>query len=729
MKKNKLVGKIIDCTLNILIVLFAIFLLISMYTAFQVKVLKNQYSNFFGYSLFEVQTGSMHGTIEAGDWIIVKTTRDVGIGDVVTYKHGSEFITHRIIESYKGTFITKGDANNAKDEPIDQSQIVGKVVKTLHGFGILRRTIFNPFVILLLIVSLYLFNLTFKTGKSEFDLKVEKIIKVLKEIIKEKMGSKKVSSTKNDSDIKKEKVRVTIESPKEIIESPKEEPNIITVVNEIEENTSNVDNLNGNTSDDIITKQNDSDEKIIPKQDDDLDTSEEKVIPKQSEDELSKTAMFRMISIQPDDNSEYYKEEEKTDNEEIVDVDDLSKTAIFRTIPADTHDVDTKENKVVEEHKEKYTEVVSLSLNAEAIEEEVVEHKITKEYITERIKSKKAKNILDKSFFIKRIVYDEILTVLLKNERAYINKSNMRNQFIDEYMNLKYFSFDVDRKNIKKAIKSYGDDLISKFIRDEKKVNTAKAYTDCFILISNIEDKTKCDIKSEVQNLYDYDDEVISNMAFDIEQIITFANENINEILEKLDTNTFEVKYNKIVGKKSLYGVVLKHNIAFSKVYSDYIVDKTYSEGIISEDKLAVLLNMLLCKLVSDMMKSDYDSKYIVYIPNPLYGKDKKLDKLVSTIDNEYAKNHIFFLTSVSNMLNNKEDIKRLRKKGYGFALAFNKSVDLKNDDMGYIYMADYYFIDSYLDVSKVCETLPTEIINNLIKDSISKKIGDYGGD
>ena len=173
----------------------------------------------------------------------------------------------------------------------------------------------------------------------------------------------------------------------------------------------------------------------------------------------------------------------------------------------------------------------------------------------------------------------------------------------------------------------------------------------------------------------------------------------------------------------------MNHNISFSKVYRDYIVDKTYNEGIVSEDKVAVLLNLLLCKIVTDMMKGDYDSKYIVYVPNALYGKDKKLDKIISTLDNEYAKSHVYILTSVSNMLSNKDDIKRLRKKGYGFAVAFNKRVEIKNDDMGYIYMADYYFMDSYLDADNICELIPTDIIKNIIKDNISKKIGDYGGE
>lgn len=705
MKNNKLVGKVIDYALNVFIVLFAIFLLISMYTAFQVKLLGNEYSNFFGYSLFEVQTGSMHGTIESGDWIVVKTNRDVNIGDIVTYKHGNDFITHRIIESYKGTYITKGDANNAKDDPIDQSQIVGRVVKVLHGFGILRKTIFNPFVIALIIITLYLFNLTFKSGKSKFDMKVEEIIKVFKEMVLKKRKT-------SESSIKTEKVKVTIDSPKTIIneEIPS---NIISVFN---------DNDSIKKADSKLDVQDSKIENVESKEN-------ETVSNYDNEDELSKTAMFRMISIQPDEKPKFYKETDEIKDEEVIDVDDLSKTSVFRIISADSQDVDKEENKVVEKEKEKFTEVVNLTLNAEEVDVPIIEREITSEYIDERIKSKKAKNILEKAFIVKRIVYDEILNVLLKDSRAYIYKSNMRNEFIDEYMNVKFFSFDSDRKNIKKCIKSFSDDLISKNIRDEKKVNIIRAYTDCFLFISNIEDKKKYSLKDEIKSIFDFDDDIIEKIASDIEKIIGYSNDNLNRILDKMDTNAFEIKYNKIIGQKGLYGVQLNHNISFSKVYSDYIVDKTYSEGIISEDKIAVLLNLLLCKIVSDMMKSDYDSKYIVFVPNALYGKDKKLDKIISILDNEYAKSHVYILTSVSNMLINKDDIKRLRKKGYSFALAFNKHVNLKNDDMGYIYMADYYFMDSYLDASKICEYIPDEIVNKIIKDNISKKIGDYGGE
>lgn len=715
MKKNKLVGKIIDYTLNILIVLFAIFLLISMYTAVQVKILKNEYANFFGYSLFEVQTGSMHGTIEAGDWIVVKSTKDVKVKDIITYKHGKDFITHRVVEIYKGSYVTKGDANSSKDEPIDRDQVVGKVTKTLHGFGILRKTIFNPIVIVSLIICLYLFNLTFKTGKTEFDMVIEKIIR----IIKKKFFNKK-PTVKNE--IKSEKVKVVLDNPKDI--APNVESfmpaNIITVVNDNDklakvEETSNVsDNVEETKKEDILSEK-------------DINST-----GKIDDDKFANTAMFRMIDIQSDDKPHYYHEEDKGEDAEVVDidVDELSKTSVFRIISADSNDVDKEENKKIEKQKEKFTEVVGLKLNAEEITPPVKVKEITKEYISEKIKSKKAKNILDKTFFIKRIVYDEVLDVLLSKEKSYILKSPMRKDYIDQYMNFKYFGIESDRVDIKKNMASYSKQLRSKFIRDERKVKTIDAYSNAFEFIHNIESKTgTIDYRKEILAFKEFDDEILDKMELDISNIINYSNECLNEILDKLDTNTFKDQYNKIIGQKSLYGVVLEHNISFSKVYSDYIVDKTYTEGIVAEDKIAVLLNILLCKITKDIMKHDYDSKYIVYVPNDLYGKEKKLDKIISTIDNDYAKSHVFFLTSVSNMLVNEDDMKRLSKKGYHFALSFNKPVKFNSEDMGYIYLADYYFIDTHLEVDKVCETLPSEIIDKLIKDNLDKKIGDYKGD
>ena len=136
-KKKRLLEKLINIFLNILIFIFGVFLLISIYNNIQINILGNDYSSFFGYSMFEVQTGSMKDAINPGDMIVVKNEPDIKLNDIITYKEGNEFITHRVIEVYNETYVTQGDANNTKDKPITKSQVVGKVVKILPGFGII----------------------------------------------------------------------------------------------------------------------------------------------------------------------------------------------------------------------------------------------------------------------------------------------------------------------------------------------------------------------------------------------------------------------------------------------------------------------------------------------------------------------------------------------------------------------------------------------------------------
>ena len=117
--KRGIYEKLINMILDILIVICGFFLLVFIYNNVQVKILGNEYSSFFGYSTFEVQTGSMADTINPGDWIVVKITKNVKLNDIITYSQKGEFITHRVVETYKDSFITKGYSNNSKDSAIN----------------------------------------------------------------------------------------------------------------------------------------------------------------------------------------------------------------------------------------------------------------------------------------------------------------------------------------------------------------------------------------------------------------------------------------------------------------------------------------------------------------------------------------------------------------------------------------------------------------------------------
>ena len=106
------------------------------YTFIMTDVLKRDYANVFGYTYFVVATGSMSGTIEVNDVVIVKLGEEPNINDIVTYEtDDGKFITHRVVKKIGNQIITQGDVNNTEDDPITQEQIVGKVVKVLPAFG------------------------------------------------------------------------------------------------------------------------------------------------------------------------------------------------------------------------------------------------------------------------------------------------------------------------------------------------------------------------------------------------------------------------------------------------------------------------------------------------------------------------------------------------------------------------------------------------------------------
>lgn len=75
-----------------------------------------------------VVSGSMEPAIGSNDLIMIKLTGKVAEGDIAVYRSDKEIIAHRVIEVNDDTIITKGDANNVSDEPVDRDDIIGIVV-------------------------------------------------------------------------------------------------------------------------------------------------------------------------------------------------------------------------------------------------------------------------------------------------------------------------------------------------------------------------------------------------------------------------------------------------------------------------------------------------------------------------------------------------------------------------------------------------------------------------
>lgn len=160
---KKIISRVLAFLKYILIVLISILTLIVFTNFFQLKILKQEYPNFFGYSFFKVISDSMAPTIVTNDIIIVKLGKeDIKINDIITYKVNNAYVTHRVSNIKDNLYITRGDYNNVGDKPVLKENIVGKVIKTFKKLGIWKDVFSSPPVFILLVITLLLFNDSFK---------------------------------------------------------------------------------------------------------------------------------------------------------------------------------------------------------------------------------------------------------------------------------------------------------------------------------------------------------------------------------------------------------------------------------------------------------------------------------------------------------------------------------------------------------------------------------------
>lgn len=109
--------------------------------------------SFLGYRIFEVGSGSMEPTLSVNDLIIIKDEDVFAENDIVTYRSGENYITHRIISINGDEIITQGDSNNIKDNPINKKDIIGKYICTIkiNGFIVYLFSITKFWILVFLI--------------------------------------------------------------------------------------------------------------------------------------------------------------------------------------------------------------------------------------------------------------------------------------------------------------------------------------------------------------------------------------------------------------------------------------------------------------------------------------------------------------------------------------------------------------------------------------------------
>ena len=647
---NKVFKKICNIFLDILIGVFGVILLITIYNDIQVKVLNKSYADFFGYSTFEVQTGSMRPTININDLIIVKKEDSPKIKDIITYKKGKEFITHRVVEAYKETYVTRGDANNTKDEAIKKDQIVGKVIKVIPNFGAFRKTLLNPIVLITLIVSIYIISRMFSNKESIFT-------KLLKK--------------------KKEKVE-------------EEKPVAVPITDFV---------INDKDEDNLVRASIDEEDEILEEKE------EPKLLDEDAIEELKQT-----IEEEPDE----------------------EKTIFFRTISVDSSDINpvVPVPRLIEEGEE---EPIVIDEEIKEEDEEVRLKKLKK-------KHKKFNSIIEKAISIKEEELNEIINIF-DDPKLKSNEATIKENFLKIYMEGKYYNYgnENNSKNTCSKLEEVLTEETAKMIKQYKgndvKFDTkVLKYKALFIVLANIEyanssyediDTKIAVYKKKISKYLEYEDKELNNKIKEIINIQRIYKKIFNDTVSIVDTNTFTLNYNQLTTKKNIYGLVLDHNITFSKVYSNYIISKTYDEGVVAEDKVLVILNILLSKIAKDMIDGNFKNKYLLYLPASIYEKQNKLNNILKLLNNEFVKESVLILVKSSVIVNQKQVFKDIKKEGYQIAIVYD-NIAIKEKDSSILSIATYLFIDK-----KVAKEVSFNSVDDkaIVLENILAKVDIPGGE
>jgi signal peptidase I len=137
----------------------------------------------FGVGVSVVLTDSMKPEFSGGDVIFVTKSANYGVGDVVVFTDGRIPTVHRIIEINGDEIITKGDNNNAADQPITADRILGKVRFSVPYVGFVINVIKTPAATLvILLLAIWLMERSIRLEKAEKDKELDKIKEEIKKL-------------------------------------------------------------------------------------------------------------------------------------------------------------------------------------------------------------------------------------------------------------------------------------------------------------------------------------------------------------------------------------------------------------------------------------------------------------------------------------------------------------------------------------------------------------------
>ena len=126
----------------------------------------------------------------------------------------------------------------------------------------------------------------------------------------------------------------------------------------------------------------------------------------------------------------------------------------------------------------------------------------------------------------------------------------------------------------------------------------------------------------------------------------------------------------------NLYIADLEQNCNISQLYSEYAIDRAFNTGTTRENKIYLLLVMLSAYILDETINLTFASKYIVDLPDSLFGKSKKVNRYLKAIDNDVIKDRISFRITYDMYTKHKEEVNDMINAGFSFSVILDETYD-----------------------------------------------------
>ena len=320
-------------------------------------------------------------------------------------------------------------------------------------------------------------------------------------------------------------------------------------------------------------------------------------------------------------------------------------------------------------------------------------------------------NIINQYISYFRKEYLEFFKIILRNQY----QKNLCLPFIDKYIEVRYYNetnYPKEKDFIARINKELVD-LAEKLATDDN-IETIKNIVALFGYIAFFDD-----VSYVMEDL-----EVINNLVKD--DIIKIENrEGLDLFLKEwyidlrrgkeiLDETIQTKEFNLIEERlyRRIYYLVITQNVKISNLYSEFAIEKAFNSGVVAEDKLFITYVLASSLILENAINLDFTRYYMVPFASTLFTKEKKMDRLIGSINNELAKKFLIIRITYSDYKKHRDKINDLINEGFVFGLELDSQYTGNTNELVlFPYILVYEDSPEYEMLEREKELLKSKII------------------